>query len=209
MAKPKPASTPFFDVDPKAPRRLAHWISWFFGIALLGGVVYAALHLAQAEEFLRIGREAKPGWMALAFGLQALTYAAQGEIFCLVGRKAGSPVRRWFAYRLSLAKIFVDQAMPSGGLSGTALIAAALERGGMPRPAVAAAMVVDHATYYAAYVTCLGLALTMLEHEGLAHAAVFAVSITFCVFGTAFGAAFLALAGRAPSGRSGSLARDP
>lgn len=206
MAGLKPTGTASPEVDSHFPRRMTHWVSWILGVAMLGGVVYAALHFSQAEEFLRIGREAQPGWMALALCLQALTYSAQGEVFCLVGRRAGAPVRRWFAFRLSLAKIFVDQAIPSGGLSGTALIAAALERVGMPRSAVAAAMAVDHATYYAAYVACLGSALGLLEEEGMASAPVVMLSVGFCLFGAVFGALFLALAGRVPR-RSAWLSR--
>lgn len=174
------------------------WLPWLLGLALLGGVVLTALHFSEAEEFVRIGRQAQPWWLALAACLQAATYSAQGEVFCLVGRRSEAPVRRWVAYRLSLAKIFVDQAVPSGGLSGTALIATSLERDGMPRPAVAAAMAVDHATYYAAYVVSLAAAVALLVVAGEATAPVLAVSLGFCLFGAVFGASFLALAGRAP-----------
>ncbi|HUB07284.1 MAG TPA: lysylphosphatidylglycerol synthase transmembrane domain-containing protein [Myxococcales bacterium] len=182
-------------------RWAARWLPWLVGVGLLAGVVYTALHFSEAEGFVRIAREARPWWLAAALYLQALTYSAQGEVFCLVGRAGGTPLRRWTAYRLSLAKIFVDQAIPSAGLSGTALIAASLERGGMPRPVVAAAMAVDHATYYAAYVLCLGAALGWLALAGDATTLIVGVSAAFCVFGAVFGASFLLVAGRRPRAR--------
>ncbi len=181
-----------------SPHRARRWLPWLLGLGLLAGVVYTAFELTEAESFLKLAEQAQPWWLLAGFGLQALTYSAQGEVFCLVGRRSHAPVSRWLSYRLSLAKIFVDQAIPSGGLSGTALIAASLERHHVPRPVVAAAMAVDHATYYAAYVLCLAAALIVLVVRGEASAPILAASLGFCLFGAVFGASFLAVAGRPP-----------
>ena len=62
------------------------------------------------------------------------------------------------ACQLSLAMLFVDQALPTAGVSGITLATGALSRLGMPRPAVASAVVVYLAIYYFAYAFCMTLA---------------------------------------------------
>ena len=70
--------------------------------------------------------------------------------------------------RLSLAKLFMDQAVPSGGMSGTLLVVRALDRRGIPRGTSMAAVVVDLVSYYAAYVVALAVALGVVwVHGGL------------------------------------------
>jgi uncharacterized membrane protein YbhN (UPF0104 family) len=67
---------------------------------------------------------------------------------------------------LGLAKLFMDQAIPSVGLSGTLLVIRALDRRGVPRGASMAAVVVDLVSYYAAYVLALGIALGIVWVHG-------------------------------------------
>src|SRR5437867_13212307 len=75
--------------------------------------------------------------MLAALTLQAATYLAQGEIWRSVGRMAGTPLAVTLVYKLTLAKLFFDQALPSAGLSGTVVVAQALaEQGALPRSAV-------------------------------------------------------------------------
>jgi uncharacterized protein (TIRG00374 family) len=178
------------------PGHVARWVPWIAGVGLLAGVVYLAVHFSEAEEFARLGETAKPRWLLVAFVLQAATYLAQGEVFCRVGRVGGSHVRRWTAYRLSLAKLFIDQAIPSAGLSGTVLIADSLERDGMPRPVVAAAIAVDSASYYVAYVLSLVAAIVFLGVNREESEVILLASAGFCLFAIVFAVTVLLLAGR-------------
>jgi uncharacterized membrane protein YbhN (UPF0104 family) len=69
---------------------------------------------------------------------------------------------------LGLAKLFMDQVVPSGGMSGTLLVVRALDRRGIPRSTSMAAVVVDLVSYYAAYVAALAVALGIVwVHGGL------------------------------------------
>ena len=63
------------------------------------------------------------------------------------------------ACELSLAMLFVDQALPSAGISGVALVSGALSRIGMPRAVVVSAVLVDVAMYYLAYAFFMAVAL--------------------------------------------------
>ena len=90
------------------------WLSWLLGVAVLFGVVIAARHFSEEKAFLKLAREANPLWVLAALTLQAATYLAQGEIWRAVGRMAGTRLTLALVYKLALAKLFFDQALPSG-----------------------------------------------------------------------------------------------
>jgi Mg2+-importing ATPase len=104
------------------------------------------------------------------------------------------------AFKLSLAKLFIDQALPSAGISGTLVAARALERSGIARPVVMAAVVVDTASYYAAYVLALAVAMVITIAGGHTSPLIIAAAIAFTVFGTGLSVLALVLSGRAELG---------
>ena len=171
-------------------------LSWLFGVALLVGVVAATRHFAEARDFARLTEQAQPWWLLLALALQAGTYLAQGQLFRIVARAGHAPLALGTACRLSLAKLFVDQAVPSGGLSGTVVLANALTRRGMARPLVATTMVVTMVSHYAAYVVSLAVALVITTARREATAVTVPVSVLFSLFAIAISVAALALVGR-------------
>ena len=84
-------------------------------------------HVAEERAFVTLLKQARPWWLLWALGLQAMTYVAQAEVWRIVLHSAGAQLPFGIAYRLSLAKLFVDQALPSVGLSGTVVVTQALE----------------------------------------------------------------------------------
>lgn len=138
-----------------------HWPSWIVGATILAAVVGVGMHISEGREFLVHAEQAAPWWLLLALILQASTYLAQGEVFRGARRAAGCKVPLGAVYELSLAKLLVDQALPSAGISSTVLVAKALERRAVPRGVVAASMVINIASYHAAYVVCLLIALAI------------------------------------------------
>jgi P-type Mg2+ transporter len=184
---------------PSQPRS-ASWIGWLVGAAAVLAVIGAAVHRSEARDFAALAQRAHPSWLLLALALQAATYAAQGQIWRVVSRAAGVPLSPLAAYKLSLAELFVDQALPSAGISGTLLVAGSLERRGMPRPAVHAGVLLRLASYYVAYALALGTALLAARVSLLLDAWVALGSVLFVGFATALAAIALALPGRAPHG---------
>jgi uncharacterized protein (TIRG00374 family) len=154
-------------------------ISWVLGAVLLGAVVYVGLRSSEERAFVSIARRAQPGWLAAAVALQIGTYFSEGEIWGVVIRVAKVRVSPATTFRLSVAKLFVDQAVPSAGISGTLVFARALESAGMPRAAVRAAVVVGSVSYHLVYVLSLAVALVLLIATG--HATVLIV-VTSAVF---------------------------
>ena len=186
--------------------RRAWWLPWLVGAAALGGVVAVALRLDEGKDFLRVAQHVEPRWLFVAALLQAGTYLGEAQGWRRVARAAHFPLPLAVAYQLSLSKLFIDQALPSGGISGTVFFARALEKRGMPRPAVMAGVVVDFATYYITYLACLAAALlvTLLREETTVLLAV--IAATFAVFASAVIAASLALSGRGAGAISRRLA---
>lgn len=172
------------------------WISWWFGAGLLVAVVVASLHFSQWREFVRISEEAHPRWLFLAILLQAATYLAHGQIWRSVVGTTGFHIPLAVIYRLSLAKLFVDQVLPSGGLSGTVMMARALEHRHVPRRAVMTAVAVTTASYYAGYMLCLAGALIALIALGQPHKLALIALLAFIPFAAALIFAVLVLSGR-------------
>jgi uncharacterized protein (TIRG00374 family) len=64
--------------------------------------------------------------------------------------------------KLVLAKLFMDQAVPTAGLGGTFLIVRGLQQHGVSRPVAIAAMIVDALAYFAAYLVAVGTTLAII-----------------------------------------------
>jgi Mg2+-importing ATPase len=174
----------------------ARWFSWIFGFAMLAAVTIAALHFSEERELLRIAQKAQPWWLAVALVLQAGTYAAQGETWRMVMRAGGVAVASSTTFKLSLAKLFIDQALPSGGISGTVVVAKTLEQRGVPRAVIMASVVVDSISYYGAYVLTLAFALLIMVIKGRVSSLILVVTLFLAVFSVALTASALYLSGR-------------
>lgn len=185
----------------------AHWFLWMLGAALSAAVIVAALRFSEAQEIARLTERAQPWWLLAAMALQVGTYAAQGEIWRDIGRAAHSPLSLSYAFELSLAKLFVDQALPSAGVSGTVAVAKSLQDHGMARPAVMAGVVVNIASYFVVYVLSLGVAVLLLPPHGSTGSLVFLGAGLFVLCSIALVVVVLVLPGGANSAIGKPLAR--
>ncbi len=180
---------------------------WILGAATFAVVVAASLHVSEATAFVTLIERAEPWWLLLAFALQAGTYAVEGEIWRCVGRRGGFRLSLPDAFRLSLTKLFVDQAIPSAGLSGTLVVAKTLAQRGVSRPTITAGVIVRTVSYYAAYALTLGAALVSAIAHGQASGLIAVISVVFLTFAALFSVAALALTGRGAGRWSRHIAR--
>ncbi len=178
------------------PTATTRWLSWGLGIAVVVGITIAALHFSEAQEIARIAERAQGGWLLVALLLQVMTYVAQGEIWRAFGVVAAFPLSRGAVFRLSLAKLFIDQALPSAGVSGTAAVAKHFEHLGMRRPAVMANVVVNLTSYFASYIVLLLLALLLLPLTGAARTTVTIATMAFIAASVALVLTLFLLPGR-------------
>jgi Mg2+-importing ATPase len=135
--------------------------------------------------------------------LQAATYLAQAGVWLTAVRAAGHPMSVANAYRLSVAKLFVDQALPSAGVSGTVVMAKALEGLHVPRAVVMASVVISAASFYAAYALSILAALAIAANRGHATRLFTAAALLFAVAAVTVVVAALGLSG----GRGGALGK--
>jgi Mg2+-importing ATPase len=173
------------------------WVPWVIGAALLAALIAAVSQLAEEREFARLLASARPAWLLVAAALQAATYVAQAEVF-----RAATPLaaqrslsRAWL-YELSLTKLFLDQALPSAGVSSTAMIVKALESRGVSRSVAAACAMINIASYHAAYVLALCAALAIASMRRETSWVLLSLSGFFIAFATAMSVGIIALAGR-------------
>ncbi|ACO76509.1 cation-translocating P-type ATPase [Azotobacter vinelandii CA] len=186
-------------------RRLL-WTSWLIGAAALAALVAVVLHRAEAEAFARLIERAEPGWFVLALALQALTYLAQGQLYRRVARAGQVRLPLLDACRLGLMKLFVDQALPTYGVSGTLAVTAAFQRLAVPHPVAMACLVVSLSSYLLAYVLALAVALAIVVVEGHATPLLILAGGLFVFGSLVAGLGVALLAGRGLPGRLRRLA---
>jgi uncharacterized protein (TIRG00374 family) len=172
------------------------WLVFAIGLALLAGVIAIGLHLSEAEDFVRFAQRAHPGWLFIAGLWQVGTYAAQGEIWRMVARASNSDLSVLDACRISLAKQFVDQALPSAGVTGTVFTAGALDARGFTRTAAWTAVAVNLISYNVVYVAGLVFALGLGALHGRGSGVIIGVSIVFTLLSAGLTMAMVFLPGR-------------
>lgn len=130
---------------------ISSWRSWFLAAMLIAGLVVAALHWGDVKRFGRLVTEAKPLWLLAAALLQLGTYAGLAAQWWLVLRRGRTPEEGGDLFRLTFAKHFADQVVPTAGVSGNVLLVDRLVGLGVPRQNAVAALLLQIIAYYLSY----------------------------------------------------------
>jgi uncharacterized membrane protein YbhN (UPF0104 family) len=154
-------------------------LPWVFGLLTLVALVLVVLHFGTIEQFTRLALAVSPEWFFLACIAQAATYACASLVWRQVLRRAGYPRSLWTLIPLGIAKLFTDQVVPSGGVSGALLVAKGLIRRGVPTNAAMAVLLVGLVAYFGAYLASVLTSLAILWLQGRANAALFVVVAIF------------------------------
>src|ERR1700674_5697294 len=97
-------------------------LPWSCGLLTRVALVLTVLHLGTIEQFARLALAARPEWFLLACAAQAATYVCASLVWRQVLRRAGYPRRLRTLVPLGIAKLFTDQVVPTGGVSGAILV---------------------------------------------------------------------------------------
>lgn len=159
-----------------APRTLR---SWFLGVLVLASLVLVVSHFGELEHFIEIVRRAEPAWLGLALLLQLGTYVCVSGVWFIALRSAGAEIAMLSLIPLGIAKLFSDQAMPSGGMSGIAFFVAALTRRGIPGQSCMGALLLSLVAYYGACLLAGALTLLLLHLRGAVHLWILLVTLIF------------------------------
>jgi uncharacterized protein (TIRG00374 family) len=127
------------------------WRGWLLAALLIAGIVVAVLHWGDVKQFAKLLTEAKPLWLLAALGLQLATYLGLAVQWWVVLRRGRSPESVGDLLRLTFAKHFADQVVPTAGVSGNVLLVDRLEALGVPRSNAVAALLLQIIAYYLSY----------------------------------------------------------
>jgi len=165
--------------------KLQRFRNWFIGLLLFSGLIVAVTHFGEIGNFVRLMRQVQPVWLVLALFFQTATYFSVAAVWHQALRNVGMRYSLLSLVPLGIAKLFSDQAMPSGGMSGTAFIVTALNRRGISHQSCMAMLLVSLVAYYAAYLMVAASSIMIL---GFYHAItpwIIIVTIVFCLVAVA------------------------
>ncbi len=193
MAQPSPA--------PTGPRpALITLRRLWLGLLLLSALIAAVTHFGDIKHFLAQMQRAEPAWLVVALLLQVATYFSVAELWrrALLRGKARVPLASLVP--LGLAKLFSDQALPTGGMSGTAFLVAALSRRGVSAQLCMAVLLVSLVAYYAAYLLFATASVLLLWLHHAMQGWIIATALVFGLVAVAIpaGALMLQSRGRRP-----------
>ncbi len=162
---------------------------WLFGVLALLAVILVVLRIGELERFSALAQEAKPEWLLPALALQCLTYVCAALVWHAALAREGTPHRLRSLIPLGIAKLFTDQVLPSGGISGTLLVMRGLERRRVPAPRAMGVLLVGLVSFYTYGLAALaGLVVLQLHHTlGMIEVAIatlfagFVVGVPFAV----------------------------
>jgi glycosyltransferase 2 family protein len=170
LADPPPAETA------RSGYRILAWLPGLLALIALGFVL---LQFGELKRFLALLRGLDPAWIALGGLAQLGTYAAAASVWYVVLRRAAH--RRHLAglFLLGVAKLFMDQALPSGGISGSVLVVAALRRRGVSAHIATAALLIGLLSFYLAFLSAAGASLIILALDHALNSGIVLVVIAF------------------------------
>jgi uncharacterized protein (TIRG00374 family) len=148
---------------------------------MLSGLILMVSHIGELEHFAILVRKAEPRWLLLALVFQVSTYVCVSAVWYLPLRQSAQQQSLMSLIPLGVAKLFADQSMPSGGVSGTAFFIAALNRRGIPRELSMATLLLSMVAFYGAYLTAAAIALLVLYFHHALQLWILLVALVFAV----------------------------
>jgi uncharacterized protein (TIRG00374 family) len=125
-------------------------------------LIAVATHLSEEERLLQLVRRSQPAWLIAAALLQTATYFSAAAVWQRVLWRSGGRQALPSLALLAVARLFLDQILPSGGFGGRLFVVRALQRRGVGAPAAVAAILVDLITFYGAFSVAVLAALAIL-----------------------------------------------
>jgi len=178
-------------------RALRYWLG---GLVLLSGVVLFATHLGDIDRFAMLLSQVEAAWLLAGFFLQAATYLCTAAAWHQALTRLGVVYSFLPLVHLSVAKLYLDQVLPSGGISGTMFMVSAMNRRGVSREQCMSAVMVSLTGYYMAYVLAVLTTILILEYYKDLSIWVLTASVFLCAFAVLMpiGILWLARRGRKP-----------
>lgn len=105
---------------------------WVLGLLGFLAVILVVLHIGSLEKMIALAQSAHPAWLVMALFVQAATYVSAALVWRQALARAAHSLPLRALVPLGIAKVFTDQVLPSGGISGTMLVVRGLIRRRVP-----------------------------------------------------------------------------
>ncbi len=139
----------------------------FAGLLLLSGLVLAVTHFGELTHFLVLLSNIEPVWIVLALFFQLGTYFSLALVWRQALLFSGIRYPMSMLVPLAIAKLFADQALPSGGISGIAFIVNAFKKREVSGEVGMGVMLISILSFYGAYaiVAAASILILWIHHE--------------------------------------------
>jgi len=181
----------------------------FAGLLLLSGLVLAVTHFGELEHFLTLLSHINPVWIVLALCFQLATYVALALVWRQALRYSGIRYPMRMLVPLAIAKLFADQALPSGGLSGIAFIVNAFKQREVSGQVSMGVMLITILSFYGAYALVAAASILVLWMHHDIHQWIIIISVIFFLFALAVPSGVLFLKNWGSKELPGWLVRMP
>ena len=151
---------------PKAKPKKSGRAAWMMGVFLLLVVIALAARFGDGKEFGALIRRARPAWLFAALALQVGTYFCAAGVWHRALARQGHRLPMPSLVPLGVAKVFMDFAVPSAGLSGNLMATRGLQRRGFSHRDAMAAMLGGLIAFYIAYGLAVAGGVTILWFSG-------------------------------------------
>jgi len=148
--------------EPKGHPLLRRVLSWLPGVLLLAGLVAVVNHAGEGRRFADMLERARPAWILVAALFQAGTYVCAAAVWQRPLRKGRARCTVRSLVPVAIARLFVDQVVPTAGFGGRLLVVRALRHRGVHLGLAVAAVLVDLLTLYAAFAVSVLASLTIV-----------------------------------------------
>jgi uncharacterized protein (TIRG00374 family) len=138
----------------------------FYLFAIL--VFYFALHyIAKLKDIRNLMLQMSPFWLFLTVGAQISTYLLNALIMQVLTGKQPGTVGFLSLFKMSIVVMFVNEALPTGGISGNGYLFTQLVKRKVPKQVAFTTLILESIGYYVAILLLLGLFYGWYLIEGL------------------------------------------
>ena len=116
---------------------------------------FAVHYIGKLKDIEQLMMQMEPAWLFLAVSAQILTYLIYAFILKLLIKDRSGSTNYFFLFKLSIVIMFVNQVLPTGGISGDGYIFNQLIKKKISRYNAFTAMVLESISYYVAILILL------------------------------------------------------
>ncbi len=161
--QPEKRETHLWTAPAPMRRRKLWYVPLLIGLSALAALILFIAHRSDIAGFARQAADARAGPMFAAVAAQGLPYMLSALVWLLFLRRAETRMTLSSLVPLSLAKLFADQALPTGGISGAAFFLFALTRRGVPDKIAFRTFAFTTTAYFLAFLIAAIISLTLLS----------------------------------------------